>query len=88
MQLNVLVSDDGQALLIDFGLSFLENSSSSHTHRGGGTINWIALEALDEKGTTYKTDVWSFGMTALVCSSLTIRQLLFPNWGCAGVVHP
>ncbi|KIM63831.1 hypothetical protein SCLCIDRAFT_1170360, partial [Scleroderma citrinum Foug A] len=88
---NVLISDDGQAFLTDFGFSYVENSSfsmSSHNHdHGRGTINWIALEILYGEGITYETDVWSFGMTVLVCSSL-IRRLLFPNWGCAGVVHP
>lgn len=87
----MLISDDGHALLADFGLSFLENSSFSMSSRtrdhGGGTINWIAPEALDKR-TTYNTDVWSFGMTALVCSTLIRQLLLFPNWGCAGVVHP
>jgi len=89
-QANVLISDNGQALLTDFGFSCLENPSFGMSNQadnyGRGTINWIAPEVLDG-GITYNADVWSFGMTALVCLSF-ICQLLFPNWDCAGVVHP
>ncbi|KAG6336079.1 hypothetical protein ID866_3005, partial [Astraeus odoratus] len=48
-QQNVLISDDGRALLTDFGLSFLVKS----------------FESDDVGRTTSERDVWAFGMTAL-----------------------
>ncbi|KAI6011822.1 kinase-like domain-containing protein [Pisolithus marmoratus] len=67
---NILISDEGHALLTDFGLSYLVNSSFSMTvhDRCGGTLNWMAPELLDVEGNVVKTsagDVWSFGMTVL-----------------------
>ncbi|KAI6008846.1 kinase-like domain-containing protein [Pisolithus orientalis] len=68
--LNVLISDEGHALLTDFGLSYLVNSSFSMAdhERCGGSLNWMAPELLDTEGNAVMTpagDVWSFGMTAL-----------------------
>ncbi|KAI6014349.1 kinase-like protein [Pisolithus marmoratus] len=67
---NVLISDEGHALLTDFGLSYLVDSSFSMTtdDRCGGTLNWMAPEFLNGEGNIVMTpagDVWSFGMTAL-----------------------
>ncbi|KAG6331953.1 hypothetical protein ID866_7137 [Astraeus odoratus] len=65
--LNILVSDDGHALISDFGLSHLVQSSFSFliSDPTGGTINWVAPENLSEYNITAKGDVWAFGMTAL-----------------------
>ncbi|KAG6327080.1 hypothetical protein ID866_12010, partial [Astraeus odoratus] len=64
---NVLVSDDGRALLTDFGLSYLVASSFSMAGsiHGGGTFNWMAPESFDDLSITPQRDVWAFGMTAL-----------------------
>lgn len=94
LQFNVLISDDGRALLTDFGFSRLENSSfsmASYTHGGvRGTIRWMAPEVLDGKDSKElmaDTDVWSFGMTALVCSSFMLR-FSWINLVDAGTIHP
>lgn len=68
--LNVVISDEGHALLTDFGLSYLVNSSFSMTvpKQCGGSLNWMPPEFLDTEEnmeTTLAGDVWSFGMTAL-----------------------
>jgi len=67
----VLISDDGGPLLSDFGFSSFENSSLStmaaDTNNSGDMVNWMALEVLGGGGATTQSDVWSFGMTALVC---------------------
>lgn len=62
------ISDDGRALLYDFGFSLLQNSSFSMSVSGpyGGTINWMAPEMLDGGNVSAETDVWAFGMTTLV----------------------
>ncbi|KIN99188.1 hypothetical protein M404DRAFT_818389 [Pisolithus tinctorius Marx 270] len=67
---NILISDGGHALLTDFGLSYLVNSSFSMTgqQQCGGSLNWMAPEFLATEGNVEMTpagDVWSFGMTVL-----------------------
>ncbi|KAG6331707.1 hypothetical protein ID866_7380 [Astraeus odoratus] len=67
--LNVLVTEDGRALLTDFGLSLVDPSSFSMSVSGpgGGTVNWVAPEILEGHGEiSAAADVWTFGMTALV----------------------
>lgn len=64
---NVVVADDGRALLTDFGFSSLINSSFTlpvGTHHIG-SVNWTAPEGLEDFMPTVKQDVWAYGMTAL-----------------------
>ncbi|KAL4068442.1 kinase-like domain-containing protein [Scleroderma yunnanense] len=64
---NVLISNDGHALLTDFGLSYIVNSSCTFqvAEPRGGTLNWIAPENLDDYKISPEGDIWAFGMTAL-----------------------
>ena len=66
----MLISENGQALLTDIGLSFLTDStfSFSTVRTGGGSLPWMAPELLDDDGAKPSAagDVWSFAMTALV----------------------
>ena len=64
-----MVSDDGRALLTDFGFSHLAGASLSLAaeQHAGGTLRWMAPEyLLDECIITPSGDVWAFGMTMLV----------------------
>ncbi|KAL4064354.1 kinase-like protein, partial [Scleroderma citrinum] len=72
--LNVLISSDGRALLTDFGLSLLTNSSFSMPTPAeiGGSIAWLAPEMLDGGEPSATRDVWAFAMTALVSPSLFV----------------
>ncbi|KAG6330883.1 hypothetical protein ID866_8208 [Astraeus odoratus] len=66
--LNVLIAEDGRALLTDFGLSYLGDSSFSISIPlvgEGCTLNWASPEILDGCRTAPKADVWAFGMTTL-----------------------
>ncbi|KAG6330439.1 hypothetical protein ID866_8650 [Astraeus odoratus] len=68
--LNVLISDDGHALLTDFGLAYshvLDSSDVIHGFNGGGTLRWMAPEFFDVEAcyATAQGDVWAFGMTML-----------------------
>lgn len=60
-QHNVLISQSGQALLTDFGLSELLGSSFNPR-----LVNWTPPEHLDDFKGSPEGDVWAFGMTALV----------------------
>ncbi|KAI6006305.1 kinase-like domain-containing protein [Pisolithus orientalis] len=69
---NVLITSDGRAVLTDFGLSVLENSSFSMTvsREVGGSLRWMAPEMVDalssqDPGFTVEGDIWAFGMTTL-----------------------
>ncbi|KAL4064746.1 kinase-like domain-containing protein [Scleroderma yunnanense] len=64
---NILITDDGRALLTDFGTSFLAVSSGTTTlwPCRGGTLKWMAPEVLDNQNLSVESDVWAFGMTAL-----------------------
>lgn len=70
LQLNILVSDSRRACLADFGFSSNSTVTAS-THKGMGTVRWMAPELFDPQNTqettpqnTQATDVYSF---ALVC---------------------
>ncbi|KIM54855.1 hypothetical protein SCLCIDRAFT_135926, partial [Scleroderma citrinum Foug A] len=77
--LNVLISNDGRPLLVDFGFSFIVNSSDVEGGRGG-TPHWMAPEQFDSDEctalATAQADVWAFGMTAL---ELFTRHRPFPE---------
>ncbi|KAI5117623.1 hypothetical protein M0805_001266 [Coniferiporia weirii] len=69
---NVLVSDNGDALLADFGLSAIidpEQAGFTMTSSGHGAWRWTAAEYFDfENGPKFPTmagDVWMFGSTCL-----------------------
>ncbi|KAG6331755.1 hypothetical protein ID866_7336 [Astraeus odoratus] len=64
---NVLISEDGRALLADYGLSALIESSFDTTFAAPipPTVRWMAPELIDNGKPTIQSDVWAFGMTAL-----------------------
>ena len=66
----MLISEEGRALLTDFGLSSLTNSSFSMPTPAhiSGTLPWMAPEMLDSGEVTAAQDVWAFAMLALVNS--------------------
>jgi serine/threonine protein kinase len=72
----VLISQDGRALLSDFGISrlLINSVEIAGTTTLKGTARWmapelIAPEDIDSKHEfhTKATDVWAFGMTVYVC---------------------
>jgi len=70
---NILINDDGEASVIDFGLSRTFHVTGVTTQTGPGTPRFMAPELIslvedeDEVITrvTKKTDVWAFGMTVI-----------------------
>ena len=77
---NVLISESGDPLLCDFGVSRLLAASdtfsgaiTSTTGGPHGTFRFMAREILcptDEDSSVYskQSDVWGFGMTVYVCN--------------------
>ncbi|KAI6044493.1 hypothetical protein EDC04DRAFT_371246 [Pisolithus marmoratus] len=61
------ISDDGEAPLVDFGLTSLVNSTFGLPVSTGrtGAINWTAPEDLEESELTLEQDIWAYGMTTL-----------------------
>ncbi|OCH94016.1 kinase-like protein [Obba rivulosa] len=59
---NVLVDDGGKACLTDFGLStrYRKGHSSKNTSDIGGTLRYMAPEAIETGRLTFATDVYAF----------------------------
>ncbi|KIO27309.1 hypothetical protein M407DRAFT_73358, partial [Tulasnella calospora MUT 4182] len=63
---NVLLSDWGEPLLADFGLSTIlgEEGMYSTSHGVGGTVRWMSPEQMIEGSRSCQSDVYSFGSLA------------------------
>lgn len=58
---NILLADDSTAKVADFGLA--KDSRMGQVDLGKLPIKWTAPEALRQKVSTSKSDVWSYGVT-------------------------
>lgn len=78
---NILVSDEGEPLLLDFNLSASTAPHQAHRARLGGTLPYMAPEQLarfagDPADVSPATDVYSFGV---ILFETFARESLFPN---------
>lgn len=62
---NVLVQSPNNVKITDFGLAKLLDYKQLEFQAAGGKmpIKWLALECIQHRIFTHKTDVWSFGIT-------------------------
>ncbi|XP_052229388.1 epidermal growth factor receptor-like isoform X1 [Dreissena polymorpha] len=62
---NVLVQSAQLVKITDFGLAKLLEYDEDHFQSSGGKmpIKWLALECIQNRIFTHKSDVWSFGVT-------------------------
>ena len=62
---NILLVDYKTCKLADFGISKEDIRSLSGCRTFCGTIYWMSPECIREENYGYKSDIWSFGCTAL-----------------------
>ncbi|XP_064646613.1 epidermal growth factor receptor-like isoform X2 [Lineus longissimus] len=62
---NVLVQSPTLVKITDFGLAKLLDYDEEEYHAAGGKmpIKWLALECIQHRVFTHKSDVWSYGVT-------------------------
>jgi eukaryotic-like serine/threonine-protein kinase len=58
---NIVLSDDGHAKLMDFGIATKCGDEASHH---GGTIQYISPEVIKGKGVDHRVDIYALGITA------------------------
>ena len=79
LQSNIFISATGDAVISDFGLSemVIEDSNEyfSTSWYAAGSQRWMAPELLDgtSKTVTKASDIYAFGMTALVSRVIDTR---------------
>lgn len=60
---NILLSDSGEPMLADFGLSRILGEETMYTssHHGGGSMPWMSPECMMQGVKSCQSDVYSFG---------------------------
>ncbi|KIO31724.1 hypothetical protein M407DRAFT_217753, partial [Tulasnella calospora MUT 4182] len=88
---NILINDNDQALLCDFGLTKTIDSRTSTAMKGAGTLRWQSPELWEDKPRSFQSDIYAFGMTIaevlkgeipfahLTNSSTVMRAVLWDN---------
>ena len=76
-QKNILISQDGRALVADYGVATLVDSVFDNivavSSFCGSYLRWVAPETMESYGElTTKNDIWAFGMLVLVCPQLLL----------------
>lgn len=62
---NILVGSNGQIKVADFGVSTLISHSHGIRNTRTGSPLWMSPELLSNSHYSFKTDIWSLGITAL-----------------------
>jgi tetratricopeptide (TPR) repeat protein len=62
---NVILTPEGEAKIVDFGLArFVSSGASTQTLSIAGTLSYMSPEQLSGKAVDSRTDVWSLGVIA------------------------
>ncbi|KAJ5079249.1 sterile20-like kinase isoform b-related [Anaeramoeba ignava] len=62
---NILLTEDGQPKISDFGVSVWMSSEEKKQYTQIGTPLWMAPELITKQGYDQKIDIWSFGITLI-----------------------
>lgn len=86
---NVLISQDGRALVADYGVAILVDSVFDNnvavSSFGGTCIRWMAPETMENYGElTIKDDIWAYGM--LILELLTTKPPFHEILGLRAVI--
>ena len=69
---NILITDDDNIKLVDFGASkYLDSSSQGAKTQNVGTYNWMAPEVVNGEKYGLKADIWSVGCTVVEMLTMT-----------------
>ena len=60
---NILISEDGTAKLVDFGLSLLMEDGAVHSEEIWATPTYVAPEVLEHSGEDHRADIYALGAT-------------------------
>lgn len=96
---NIVLSDSGEALLIDFGLSIIEREEIMATytpsHRIGGSAAWMSPECIRGESRSSHSDSYSFGNLAFTVltgempyAGLTETQIILKVCGTSDANGP
>ena len=64
---NIFAKNDGNFILLDFGLAFEGQKVSRMTRQKGGIYEYMAPEKFDDTKLTTESDVYSFGIVLFEC---------------------
>ena len=62
---NVLLNEKGEIKVADFGVSTVISQSTLSKQTRTGSPFWMSPELLSNSRYTFKTDIWSLGITCL-----------------------
>ena len=82
---NVILTSDGEAKIVDFGLArFVSPAASTQTMSLAGTLSYMSPEQLSGMAADARTDIWSLGVIAY---QLLTNRLPFPDDNPASTIN-
>lgn len=74
---NILISISGKVKICDFGISCKNEDNENKSSHNVGTMSYMAPERLQFDSFSYKSDIWSLGLTIF---EITIGKFPYRKW--------